>query len=86
MEYYLDKCSVNDYSFDVSESETSVFDKPVFSKSYSIFEIKVDDDFCKKNEIDDVKKIKFTMYADSDASTFCTAGDIKTKKIEVEFK
>lgn len=86
LDYYIDKCSINGYSFNLTESETNVFDKPIFPETYSIFEIIIDDDFVYKNSIDDVEKIEFKMYADSDATTFTTGSDIKTKKITVEFE
>lgn len=86
IDYYIDTCSVNGYSFDLSESKTNVFDRSLFSDTYGFFEIIVEDEFLKKNSIDDVEKIEFKMYADSDAAYFSSDGDIKTEMITVEFK
>lgn len=86
LDYYLDKCSVNDYSFDLNDSITNISDEPLFRRSYSIFEIIIDDEFCEKNSIDNIEKIEFTMYAENDASMISTGGDIETDRITVEFE
>lgn len=86
MDYYINKCSVNDYSFNAANGLNTIADIPVFSNSYSMFELTVDDEFCAKNSIERIEKLEFNMYAETDPYLFMTDGDIKTDRIEVKFK
>ncbi len=88
LDYRIDRCSVNGYSYDLTDNDTQVYDESLFPGTYSIFRISVSDDFCDKNSIKDVEKIEFKISADSETTTtrLTGKGDISSKKIVFNVK
>lgn len=88
LDYRIDSCSINGYSYDLTENDTQVFEEPLFPDSYGLFEISVNDDFSDKNSIKEVEKIEFKISADSEATTtrLTGEGDVNSKKITYSVK
>lgn len=72
----VDDCSINDWSYELTDYTYDLFNEPVLGKSYTTFEMPIDDSFLKEYGIAKVNNIEFDIKFDY---------DIKTDKIKVTF-
>lgn len=88
IDYRIDNCSVNGYSYDLTDSDSPVYDESLFPGTYSVFEISVEDNFCEDNSIKNIEKIEFKISGDSETTTtrLTGKGDINSKKIVYNVK
>lgn len=73
VDFTIDNCSVNDWSYKITDYTYDLHDKPIQANSYNVFTISVDENFIEEYEISEVKNIEFTI----------TLGDKTTEKIKI---
>ena len=83
--YTIENCSINSWSYDLTDYSYDLYDEPIHSNSYAIFTIPIDEDFLRDNDISKAKNVEFDILLSDDYWNY--EGNLwehKTGKMSVE--
>ena len=64
--YYIENCSVNDWSYESENYLFDVYDAPIHGESYFVYEFEVYDSFMEDNKIESIEKMEFNLMMEDD--------------------
>lgn len=68
-DWTIDDCTINEWSYELTNYTYDLFNEPILGESYTTFEIPIDDGFLKEYGITKVNNIEFDIEFDYDIKT-----------------
>ena len=83
--YYIENCSVNDWSYESDNYLFDVYDEPIHGESYFVYEFEVYDSFMEDNNIESIEKMEFNLMMEDDYyENISDIWEAKSDKITIE--
>ena len=85
VEYYIENCSVDGWSYENDNYLLDLYAEPIHGKTYYAYEFEIDDTFMEENKIEEIKNLEFNLLMqDGYIEDYLNIWEAKSDKIVIE--